>query len=127
MNTFLAGLLSALPLSALGVAAMLIWGTQFLAALKAGGADMGSLSDGLLRLMFLATFALSPLLFGLVSAAVYNWVKDPLIFRAIALGLAILFSALALLSRTPMPAVKIIANFAVALSFGMLLPLLARS
>ena len=126
MNTFLAGLLSALPLSALGAAAMLIWGTQFVAALKAGGSDFGSMSDSLMQLLFLATFALSPLLLGLLSAAVYNWVKDPLIFRAVALGLAVLLSVLALVSRTPMPVPKIIANFAVALAIGMLLPLLAK-
>ncbi len=125
MNSFLAGLVSALPLSVLGVTAMMIWGRQLPGALKASGADM-SMSDSQVYLLFLGTFALAPLMFGVLSAVVYNWVKDPMLFRGIALGLAIVMSALALISHTPMAFPKIAANFAVAIAFGLLLPWLAK-
>ncbi len=126
MNSFVAGLVSAVPLSVAGVAVMLIWGGPFVAALKAGGMDVDPMTDDQMRLLFLGTFALAPLMFGAVSAQVLNWVKDPSTFRLIVFGLAVLMSVLALVLRTPMALPKIAANLAVALAFGLLLPVLAR-
>jgi hypothetical protein len=76
--------------------------------------------------LFLAAFALAPFMFGLISALVYRWEDSLWLFRGIALGLAVLMTATALLQRTPMLGVKVFANFAVALAFGWLIPLLTR-
>ena len=48
-------------------------------------------------------------------------------YLTLALGLAVLFSIAALLSRTPFTLEKIVLNFAVGLSFGFLLPRLMGS
>ncbi len=126
MNPFVAGLLSALPLSALGIAYMLFAGGKFVALLTSGGGGEQAFSESQARLLMLGSFALAPLAFGLVSALVYRWVASPNIFTSIALGAAVVMSLLVLVTRTPMTVEKIVMNFLVGLAFGLLLPYLAR-
>ena len=125
MNTFLAGLLAALPISVLGLGYMLLSGRKFVAALQSADADIGTLPGDQPYYLFLAAFSLSPFFFAIPAAFVYTRTGSQQHFLGLTLGLAVLLSLLAIISKTPLTGFKIAANFIVALSFGLLLPLFA--
>jgi hypothetical protein len=125
MNSFFAGILAGLPLSALGVTYVLVRFQAVAAVFREGDQEMAALTDASLRLMLIAMFGLAPLLLGGVAGLVYGAVGTRHLFLGIALGLALLMSLWAVLSRTPMMGEKIVMNFAVALILGTLVPLVA--
>lgn len=125
MSRVVAGLVAAAPLSVLGVVYMLIWGRGMVTSLMANEIDSGSMTESQWTLIFLGSVALAPFAFGALSGVVYGWVKSPHLFRGLAAGLAVLFSLLAVISRTPMPFMKVVLNVAVALVLGVLVPLLS--
>jgi hypothetical protein len=88
--------------------------------------DLAEMAETQVFYLFLAAFALAPFMLRLISALVYTCVDSLWLFRGIAVGLAVLMTAATLLQRTPMLGVKVFANFAVALAFGWLIPLLTR-
>lgn len=124
MNRFVAGLVSSLPLSLIALIVMLIWGRQIIAAMQSGEAEPG-MSDRQLYWLILAGMVLYPFVFGLISALVYGWAGSPVRFRQIAIGLALVMTIAAVVSRTPFMAPKIIANLAVAGVYGWMLPALS--
>jgi len=104
---------------------MLVGGRKLVQTLKSANTDENSMTDKQWFYLMLGSLALAPFVFGVIAGLVYGWVGDPMIYLGLALGLAVLFSLLALVSRTPMRWTKIVMNFCVALDFGLLLPLLA--
>jgi hypothetical protein len=64
------------------------------------------------------------LLFGALAGVIYTLIGDPLRFTLLALGAALLFSLLAVLSKTPLTGDKIFWNLAVGLVLGLLVPLI---
>lgn len=122
MNRFVAGLVAGIPLALIGVIAMLIWGRGMVASLKTS-TDTGMTDDQWFYLM-LGGIAAMPFLYGLISALIYGWIGSPQWFLGVALGLAVLMTVAAIATRTPLMGVKIVANFAVALAYGILIPLL---
>lgn len=127
MNYIQAGLLAAVPLSALGIGYMFWRGSALVQVLMSDSGEAGAMSEQRWFYMMLASLALAPFVFGILAGLVFGWVGDPYIYRLLALGLAILFSVLALLSSTPMLTTKIAMNYLVALSFGLLVPYLTAS
>lgn len=125
MNRFSAALLAALPLSIVGAGYMFFYGRKAVNSLRVGDPDLAQMSGDQLYYLFLAAFSLAPFLFGIVSVLIYGWLGSTWLFRGLALGLAVLMTIAAVVQRTPMLGVKVIGNFAVALAFGWLLPLLA--
>lgn len=126
MNRFLAALLAALPLSILGAGYMLISSRKSVASLRTADPDLSHLTEVQLYCLFLAAFAIAPFVFGLISALIFGWLDSIWLYRGLALGLALLMTVAAVVQRTPMLGIKVVANFAVALAFGWLLPLLAN-
>lgn len=126
MNNIQAGLLAAVPVSALGILYMLWRGKAMVEMVLSGSTDAEAMSDQAWFYLMLGALALAPFVFGLLSALVYGWVGNQRSFRLLALGLAVLFSVLALTSKTPMRVDKIVMNFVVALDFGLLVPYLVR-
>lgn len=125
MNNILAGLLAAVPLSALGIGYMLWKGSTLVQVLQSDSTEAGNMSAGSWFYLMLGSFALAPFVFGILAGLVFSWIGDPLVYRLLALGMAVVFSVLAVLSRTPMVPAKVAMNFLVALDFGLLVPLLA--
>ena len=123
MNKIVAGLLAAIPLSTAGVIYMLVQGRKVAAELMAD--DTSGMTSDQWYLIFLVSFALAPFAFGALSGVVCGLVGSPQLFLGIALGLAVLFSIAAVATRTPMLVFKLVANFAVALILGILVPLLS--
>jgi hypothetical protein len=75
-----------------------------------------------MRWILVAMFGGGALLWGLGAGFIYGWVGSPSTFRLLAGGAAVVLSVLALISRTPLIPDKIFMNFAVAISYGFLLP-----
>ena len=125
MNSVFSGVLAGLPLSALGIAYVLLRFDSVATVFREGDQEMAALTDASLRLMLLAMFGFAPLLLGGVAGLVYSAVGTRQLFLGIALGLAFLMSLWAVQSHTPMMNEKIVMNFAVALILGTLVPLLA--
>lgn len=121
----LAGLIAGLPLAALLIVYILARGRAMGDVMKSTSPEFARLSDAQMTLVLLAMFAGMALFLGLVSGVVYGLVRTPELFRAVALGLAVLMTAAAVLTRTPMMVDKIVANFAVAIVLGGLVPVLA--
>ncbi len=125
MNRFVAGIVAAVPISIIGAIYVVGWGKKMVSSLIASDPSMAEgMNEGQWYIVFLVTMVLAPLLLGLISALVYGWAKSPTIFLGISLGAAVLITIAAIATRTPAMGMKIVANFLVALDFGILLPLL---
>jgi hypothetical protein len=74
-------------------------------------------------LLILGGFAGAALLLGVLSAVVFGMVGSATRFVMIALGAAVLFSVLAMISKTPLTTDKIVWNFAVGGVLGVCVPL----
>lgn len=125
MNNFVAGLLSGLVLAFVFVGYMLARGRSLVTFFKEPDENFARLSDKTLFSIVLACFLGAALLFGLLSGLVYSWVGSGPYFSGLAIGLAILLSILALVSKQPLIPDKIFWNFAVGGVLGLLTPLLA--
>jgi hypothetical protein len=126
-NSYVAGLVTGLPISALCMLYALLRKGHIVTQFKASDAGLASISDGAFLLMLLGGFAFVGPMLGILAGLVYKWVPSTSLYLILALGLAMLFSIAALLSRTPFTFEKIVLNFAVGLSFGFLLPRLMGS
>jgi hypothetical protein len=124
MSNIQAGLLAAVPLAAMGVAYMLVRGKALIALINADATE-ATMSEQAWFYLLLGTMALAPFLLGLLAGLVYGWIGNPFVYRLVALGFGVLFSILAVVSRTPMALDKIGMNLLVALDFGFLVPLLS--
>jgi len=124
-SKILSGFLAGIPLSAVLVVYMLIRGKAFVQMLKSTGSDMNSMSDTTMFWLFLGTFLIMGLFFGGLAGIVYYFIGASKTFLLLALGMAVLLSILAAISRTPMVIDKVALNFTVALLLGILIPILA--
>lgn len=126
-TNILAGLKAGLPLAGLFVLYFLVRGKAFVALMKSTDTQFANMTDQQVFLMFLASFAFGALLLGAAAGLVYSLVGASNTFRFLALGLAVLMSVLALVTRTPMPADKVLMNVAVAGVLGYLIPLFSAA
>lgn len=124
MSNIQAGLLAAVPLSALGFVYMLFRGKALIALVSSNSGEAG-MSDQQWFYLMLGSMAFAPFVLGVLAGFVYGWVGSPFVYRLVTLGLGILLSILAIISRTPMALDKIAMNLMVALDFGLLVPLLS--
>ncbi len=125
MNTTVAGLIAALPLSAVGIVYMLLRGQKIITAITANAGEGEAMSNSQWFILLLASLAVMPFVFALASAFIYGRLANPPVFVSVAFGAAVLFSILALATHTPMLIEKIVMNFLVAVAFGLLMPYLA--
>lgn len=121
----LAGLLAGLPLAALFVIYLLIRGRALVLFFKEQDENIARLSDRGLFAILLAGFVGAAFLFGAVAGAVYGLVGSRGTYMALAFGAAVIFSILAVISKTPLIADKIAWNLAVGGVLGVLVPLLS--
>jgi hypothetical protein len=122
MNPILAGLLAAIPLAVIGIVYMLWRGQSLVEMVKAGSQESSGMTDRQWFSLILGALAVMPFAFGALAGLVYRWIGNPVIFLALAGGLAFLFTVLAWVSHTPGPFLKTVMNFLVALDFGLLIP-----
>ena len=122
MNPYFASLIIAIPLSALGVLYMKFGGKKLVEMLKNGSED-NNLSDQQWTYLFLGAFALTPFVLGIAASAVFGLITNVGYYQALVLGLGVLFSILAWVSKTPLPLEKTVMNLLVAIGFGLILPL----
>jgi hypothetical protein len=126
-NRLIAGLAAGLPISALCMFYTLLRSGDVVTQFKATDASLAQFSDGTFLLMLLSGFAFVGPMLGILAGLVYQWIPSASHFLCLALGLAALFSIIALISHTPFTLEKIVLNFAVSLSFGIVLPWLVGS
>jgi hypothetical protein len=122
MNSFVSGLVAGLPLSALGVIYSMLRFEGLADLFREGDAEMAAMGEGPMRLMLLAMFGLGPLFLGGIAGLVYGAIGSQQTYLVLAIGIATIASILALLSRTPMMSDKIIMNYIVAVTLGLLIP-----
>lgn len=126
VNTkIITSLLAGAPLSALFALYFLVHGKVFVEMVTSSG-DPGAqmMPQRVWYTLFLVSFVLAGLLFGVGAFFLYGKIGSPLRFRLGILTGALLLSALAVLSRTPLVWDKIIAHFAVAVTLSLLIPAL---
>jgi hypothetical protein len=120
-NRVLVGIIAGIPISLLCLAYVALR-RDTVVALFAGGDGSDALSPtAASALAFGTAAAIGPGL-GLLAALVYAWLPSEGAFVALALGVATLLSVLAVASRTPLMAEKIVLNYVVALMLGVLAP-----
>jgi hypothetical protein len=131
MNVLLAGFIAGIPVGVIG--GLLLWlrGKSYVPELKATNAEMAKWSDQLVTLMLAGGSALASLAFGVLAGWVYGQFaarfasNAAIYFLALAIGLAVIASILALVSKTPMVREKIVLNLDFGIGFGLLVPWLA--
>ena len=121
--TIAAGLLAGVVLALFFVVYVLVRRQALVVSFKGMDDSIAQVPDRALSAIILASFVGASLLFGALAGLVYGWVASGGAFAAIALGLAGIFSILAVVSRTPLVADKIVWNFAVGGVLGVLVPL----
>ena len=122
-SRLIAGLVASIPLAMVMVVYWLVRSREFIAVLTQNG-SVGEITNGQARGLFLGMFVLMAFGFGLASSFVYGWIGSKSTYLGLALGLATVFSVLAIISRTPLPWDKVFMNFAVAGVLGFLIPFL---
>jgi hypothetical protein len=125
MSNLLAGFIAGIPLAVILAIYALVRGKTLVEFFKSTDEDLAKLGDRAFYLIILGMFVLMGLIFGTVSGLVYGWVSTTTIFRAIAFGVAAVFTLAALISKTPLAADKIFWNLAVGGVLGVLMPMLA--
>ena len=126
-NRLIAGLVAGLPISALCTLYTLLRKEHVVTQFKAIDASLAQFSNGTFLLMLLTGFAFVGPMLGILAGLAYQWIPSASLFLSLALGLAVLFSLIALISHTSFTFEKIVLNFAVSLSFGFGLPWLVGS
>lgn len=106
---------------------VLVRRAKLVAFFKDQDESIARITNRTLLLIILVCFVSAAFLFGLVAGIVYGWLGATSTYRMVALGLAILLSFLAVISRTPLLGDKIFWNFAVSGVLGVMVPLLVGS
>ena len=124
-NRYLAGLAAGIPISLVCLAYVLLRRDAVVEAFTSGGG--GTMSTGAATaLAIAAAVCIGPGL-GLAAAFVYGLIGAQLQYVLLAFGLATLMSVAALVSRTPLMIEKMVLNYVVAVTLGLLMPWLIRS
>ena len=121
----LAGLLAGLPLAALFLIYVLARWRALVSFFKGLDENIARIADNGLFAIILICFVGAAFLFGAISGMVYGLVGSRGTFMALAFGAAVVFSILAVVSKTPLIADKIVWNLAVGGVLGLLVPLLS--
>jgi hypothetical protein len=121
-HNILTGLLAGLPLAAVFALYLAIRGGTLVAFFQSLDPAIAGLSTQALSALLLAGFSAMALVFGAAAGAVYTLIGDPRKFLLLAIGAALLFSVLALVSKTPLTGDKIAWNLAVGVVLGLLVP-----
>jgi hypothetical protein len=122
-NTMIAGLLAGLALALVFVVYLFFRGRALVAFFQGLDESMARVPARMVFLLILGGFAGAALLLGMLSAVVFGMVGSATRFVMIALGAAVLFSVLAMISKTPLTTDKIVWNFAVGGVLGVCVPL----
>jgi hypothetical protein len=124
-NQFVVGAVAGVAISAIGLVYALVRKDQMVATfMQADQEGAGMSAQAATWLLFASMLFMGPFL-GLVAALVYGWLPSRTAYLGLALGLATLMSIGAIISRTRMMGAKIVLNYIVALTFGLVLPRLA--
>ena len=127
VNRFVVGAVAGLAISAVGLVYALVRRDQMVAMfMQPDQEGAGMPAQAATWLLFGSMLFMGPFL-GLLAALVYGWLPARMAYLGLALGLATLMSIGAIASRTPMMGAKIVLNYLVALTFGLLLPRLAAA
>ena len=116
-----AGIILALVL----VVYMLIRGKQLVTEFKGLDETFASLSDKTLFWLFMGIFILMSLVFGALSGVIFSLLDSQSVFTLIAFGLGLLFSVVAIASKTPLMVDKVSWNLMVGFVLGITVPMLA--
>ena len=126
-NRFVVGAVAGLAISAIGLVYALLRRDQMVAMfMQVDQEGAGMSAQAAKWTVFGSMLFMGPFL-GLLAALVYGWLPSRAGYLGLALGLATVMSIGAVASRTPMMGAKIILNYLVALTFGLLLPRLAAA
>ena len=104
---------------------VLFRGRTLVAFFKSLDENMARMPDRVIFSLLIVGFVGIAFVLGALAGFVYNWVGSGSVFLGIGLGLAALFSFLAVVSRTPLKADKIFWNFTVGGVLGVMIPLFA--
>jgi len=124
-NSMLAGTMGDAVLALIFVVYLLFRGKAVIAFFQNLDESIARMPERELFAVILVGFLGASLVFGGLSGLVYGWVGSGQTFTAIGLGLAMLFSILAAVRRTPLMSDKIVWNFAVGGVLGVLVPFFA--
>jgi|Deesub1362A_J573_1020465.scaffolds.fasta_scaffold03076_1 hypothetical protein len=130
ISAITAGLLSAIPIGLINALIIYLRANNVVVAVQKDP-PFNRMSFQQIRLLFTAAFGLGMFVLGPLSGLAYQfgvnrWHWQGFTFLGLAVGLAILLSILALVSRTPFAGEKIIMNFVVGIGFGLLIPWLTK-
>lgn len=122
-NRLLAGAIAGIPISLLCLGYALVRTETIVTVFAGSGPE--PLAAGTARfLAFGAAVVVGPAL-GILAGLVLGWLPSDAAYVALAFGLATLLSVVALATGTPLAGEKVVLNYMVALSLGLLLPRLA--
>lgn len=124
-NRYLAGLVAGIPISLVCLTYVLLRRDAVVKAFTSGGGNTMSIEAATV-LAVAAAVCIGPGL-GLAAAIVCGLIGTEQQYVLLAFGLATLMSVAALVSRTPLMIEKIILNYVVALTLGLLMPWLLKS
>ena len=120
-NRFLVGVIAGIPISLLCLGYVAARRDRVVAVFTEGGGSEGLSRAAASALAFGAAACIGPGL-GLLAAFVYGWLPSEGAYVALALGLATLFSVVAVASRTPLVVEKVVLNYTVAIVLGVVAP-----
>ncbi|MGD8603606.1 MAG: hypothetical protein PVF49_03440 [Anaerolineales bacterium] len=120
-NNYLAGLVAGVILALIFTVYLVVRGDT-MARLFQEDSDMANLSQSQMHWILVGMFVGGALLWGLGAGLVYSWLNSADTFRLATFSAAVILSVVALVSKTPLVLDKIFMNFAVAASYGFLLP-----
>lgn len=123
-NKILSGLVTSVPLAMILALNVLLRGEE-LTIMLTDNSTFGSISNEQATIIMIVGMVAGSLLLGIIAGLVYGLIGSRQLFPFVALGLALILSLFAVVTRTPQLADKIMVNFAVALVLGCLIPLLA--
>ncbi len=122
MNPLLAGILSGLILGLVFLGHLLFRHPAVAQVFQADAQEQTSASGQQIALYLALGFLGTALFFGAAAGLVYRVLNDPGLYQGIAYSAAVLFSVIALISKTPLPIDKIFWNLAVGGILGTLVP-----
>ena len=119
------GMQAGIILAGVLVVYMLIRGKQLVTEFKGLDESSTRLSDNTLFWLFMGVFILMGLVFGVLAGVVFSLLDSQVAFTLIACGLGLLFSVVAIASKTPLMVDKVSWNLMVGLVLGITVPMLA--
>jgi heme/copper-type cytochrome/quinol oxidase subunit 3 len=123
MNPLLAGILSGSILGLVFLGYLIFRYRAVAEMFQEDDQELSSVSEQQMALYLTLGFLGTALFFGASAGLVYRALNNPGLYQGIAYGAAVLFSVIALISKTPLPIDKVFWNLAVGGILGTLVPL----